>query len=347
MNVLGIETSCDETAAAVVSEGRVVLSNIVFSQIHLHRPYGGVVPEVASRNHLASLEDVVARAVRQSGLGWAGLEALAVTYGPGLASSLLVGLSLAQALALRLCIPLIGINHLEAHIYSPLLTTLEPAWPDLCPMIALVASGGHTSLIHVAAPGKYRPLGWTLDDAAGEAFDKGAKLLGLDYPGGPSIDRLSQAGDPQYISFPRGRVRSSTASDLCFSFSGLKTALLYYLRAQATPPTADALAHIAASYQEAIVDALLDRLQLAVTRERVAHVAVVGGVALNSRLRQKLECLARAEGVQLLLPRPEYCSDNAAMIAGLAGSGQGITGPRAWTLDVQPNLEIGETQLCS
>jgi N6-L-threonylcarbamoyladenine synthase len=354
MNVLGLESSCDETAAAVVTDGRQVRANVVLSQIPLHQPFGGVVPEIAARSHLAHLPRVLETALSRAGLAWRRLDAVAVTYGPGLASSLLVGLSTAKGLALRLGIPLVGVNHLEAHIYSPLLAPGAPDFSARCPLIALLVSGGHTCLVRVDAPGRYRRLGWTLDDAAGEAFDKGANLLGLGYPGGPAIDRASAGGNPRQVHFPRGQVSEQSVAhlrwlapagaadpELCFSFSGLKTALLYYLKAHPCAPGSPELAHLAASYQEAIVDALVERLRLAIIREKARCAAVVGGVSLNRRLREKLKLLAQAMGFELLLPSPEYCVDNAAMVAGLAGIGLGISGPAALALDAEPNLEIG------
>ncbi len=346
MNVLGIETSCDETAAAVVTAGRTVRSSVVFSQIPLHQPHGGVVPEIAARSHLENLPRVIETALAQAGLNWTGIDAVAVTHGPGLASSLLVGLSTAKALAMRLRVPLIGIDHLEAHVYSPVLSPTAPDFQSLCPMIALLVSGGHTCLVRAEGPGRYRRLGWTLDDAAGEAFDKGANLLGLGYPGGPAIERVSKGGNPGFIRFPRGQTHkpanaSAQSTALCFSFSGVKTALMYYLKAHPCPPGSPDLASIAASYQEAIVDALVERLRLAMQQEGARRVAAVGGVSLNSRLREKLKQLAESMGLELFLPLPEYCADNAAMVAGLAGSGQGISGPDAMSLDAEPNLEIG------
>lgn len=346
MNVLGIETSCDETAAAIVAGGRTVRASVVFSQIPLHQPYGGVVPEIASRNHLAQLPGVIEAVLTRSGLTWSQIDAVAVTYGPGLASSLLVGLSTAKALAMRLQVPLVGINHLEAHVYSPMLSGGGPEFQAVCPLVVLMVSGGHTCLVRADGPGRYQRLGWTLDDAAGEAFDKGANLLGLGYPGGPAIDWVSQGGDPCYIRFPRGQVHKPDnallqPSELCFSFSGLKTSLLYYLKAHPCPPGAPNLASIAASYQEAIVDALVERLRLAVNQAQVKRMAAVGGVSLNRRLREKLKQLAASLKVELLLSPSEYCMDNAAMVAGLAGIGQGISGAEALALDAVPNLEIG------
>lgn len=344
MNVLGIETSCDETSAAVVSNGRQVLSNVIFSQAELHGPYGGVVPEIASRSHLETLPGVIDKAVSQSGLKWSDLDAVAVTYGPGLASSLLVGISGAKGLALRLNKPLCAINHLEAHIYSVFLGSDAPRVEDVCPFIALLVSGGHTCLVRVEGIGKYELLGRTVDDAAGEAFDKGANLLGLGYPGGPVIDKMSRGGKVDYVRFPRGRQRKGKNhlgglnADLCFSFSGLKTALLYYLRDHGPVDTGPELGSIAASYQEAIVDALVERCEKAVQDE--AYVSLVGGVSLNSRLRQKLLEFGASNGIKVLLADPGYCADNAAMVAGLAGAEQGIWGGEAMMLDACPNLAI-------
>jgi len=346
MNVLGIETSCDETAAAVVADGRVMLSSAVFSQVALHRPHGGVVPEIASRQHIEHLPRMLDEALVQSGLSWSHLQAVAVTYGPGLASSLLVGLSAAKALALRLNIPLIGINHLEAHLYSVFLASDAPCYATACPLVALIVSGGHTCLVRVEAPGSYRRLGQTVDDAAGEAFDKGAKLLGLEYPGGPAIDRVSALGDAGRIAFPRTRALKADftgglAPALCFSFSGLKTSLLYYLRAHPEAVHAPALQDVAAGYQEAIVDVLVRGAQRALQRERIQTLVVAGGVSLNRRLRARLLKMAAGLKVRVLLPAPSHCVDNAAMVAGLGCIGQGITGEAAWSLDACPNLEIG------
>ena len=343
MNVLGIETSCDETAAAVVSGGRQVRSNVVLSQVALHRPYGGVVPEIASRHHVETLPGAVAQALEASGLGWGDIDAVAVTYGPGLATSLLVGLALAKGLALSLEKPLAAINHIEAHIYSPFLSADAPAPEEVCPFLALVVSGGHSLLARVDGLGRYRVLGQTIDDAAGEAFDKGAKLLGLGYPGGPAIERAAQGGDRRHVRFPRGRQRRGRSrfygldADLCFSFSGVKTALLYYLKEH---PAADAaaVASVAASYEEALVDALAARCERALRGLRC--LAVGGGVALNRRLRERLAEVAAAHGARLLLPEPRYCADNAAMIAGLAAAGRGVWGAEALALDANPSLEL-------
>lgn len=345
MEVLGIETSCDETAAAVVCDGVLERSSIVYSQAELHGPYGGVVPEIASRSHVEILPGVVDEAVRAAGMGWNELDAIAVTYGPGLASSLLVGISAAKGLALRLGRGLCAINHLEAHIYSLFLADDAPRPHEVCPFIALVVSGGHTCLARVERIGHYLVLGQTLDDAAGEAFDKGANLLGLGYPGGAVVDRIARDGDPSFVDFPRGEQRRPRPGmggldpSLCFSFSGLKTALLYYLRDRPVSGEDPRRADVVASYQEAIVDALVSRCERAVGGEK--WLGACGGVSLNSRLREKLADLASALGVGLLLAEPRHCADNAAMIAGLAGAGQGVWGREALGIDCEPNLPLG------
>jgi N6-L-threonylcarbamoyladenine synthase len=359
MLILGIETSCDESAAAVVEDGRAVLSSAVFSQVPLHQPYGGVVPEIASRSHVEKISGVIREALcgafaPEGGAAdvapewWDRLDAVAVTYGPGLASSLIVGLSAAKGLALRLGKPLIGINHIEAHLHSVFLSPSAPDPREIGPMLGLVVSGGHSCWIDTPRPGEYRIIGQTLDDAAGEAFDKAAKLLGLGYPGGPVIDRLArQAARRDAVAFPKGSPRPGNPTlgdmraDLCVSFSGLKTALMYRLREQ--PPQDDAQrAEIAAAYQEAIVDALADRCARALRGGRYGALAVGGGVSLNRRLRERLQEVSAAAGVRLLLAEPRFCGDNAAMIAGLAGMGVGVRGEAAWRLDVAPALEAGD-----
>lgn len=346
MNVLGIETSCDETSAAVVQDGTHVLSNVVFSQASLHAPYGGVVPEIASRNHVGRLPEVIESALAGASLGWCEIDAIAVTHGPGLASSLLVGLSAAKALSLRLNRELVCINHLEAHLYSPFLGSEVPSLRDSCPFLALVVSGGHTCLLRVEELGRCRLLGTTVDDAAGEAFDKGAQLLGLGYPGGPAMERAAGGGNPEAIRFPRGQLRdiprgSGLSPDLCFSFSGVKTSLAYHIKPISRDRLGGALADIAASYQEAIVDSLADRCRVALEREGLDLLVVCGGVSLNTRLRARLAETASLMDRGIMLAKPEFCVDNAAMVAGLAGYGGGIRGERAWLLDASPDLDIG------
>ena len=361
MNILGIESSCDETACAVVRDGREVLSNVVYTQIPLHQPYGGVVPEVASRAHIEKIHGVVAEAMR----GVDALDAVAVTYGPGLASSLLVGLNAAKGLALALGVPLIGINHIEAHLHTPFLFdasgdgTPPPAPEDALPALGLAVSGGHTTWVDMPDYGAYTIIGQTLDDAAGEAFDKAAKLLGLGYPGGLKIDRLSQAWREAqvvrgvrasalpFIPFPKGRPRDGVTAlaglpaELCVSFSGLKTALLYYVKKN--PPKDDCeKAALVAAYQEAIVGTLADRTRLALRRRDYKALIVGGGVSLNGRLRAKLAEVAADAHVPLLLAKPKYCGDNAAMIAGLAYYRRNLVGDAALKVDVNPALQAGD-----
>jgi N6-L-threonylcarbamoyladenine synthase len=342
----------------VVEDGHTVRSSVVYSQVPLHQPYGGVVPEIASRSHVEKIAGVIrgamcaafapaGEAVAVEPDWWRQIDAVAVTYGPGLASSLIVGLSAAKGLALRLGKPLIGINHLEAHIHSVFLSPGAPKPGDAVPMLAMVVSGGHSCWVDVESPGAYRVIGQTLDDAAGEAFDKAAKLLGLGYPGGPVIDRAAQlASRRDAVVFPKGRPRAGNPAlgdlqaELCVSFSGLKTALMYHLRAQ-PPQDGEAVAEVAAAYQEAIVDALAERCAYALSKKNYCALAVGGGVSLNRRLRERLGQVTARAGVRLLLAEPRFCGDNAAMIAGLAGCGGGVRGDAAMRLDVVPALEIG------
>jgi N6-L-threonylcarbamoyladenine synthase len=298
---LGIETSCDDTCAALVTSGGEIRSNVIASQGLLHARYGGVVPEIASRRHLELVDAVVADALERAGARLEDVETVAVTQGPGLIGALLVGLSSAKALAATRRLPLVAVDHLHGHVTASMLGPGSIQPPYLC----LVASGGHTFLARVEEPSSYAVLGQTLDDAAGEAFDKGARLLGLGYPGGPELDRLARDGDPEAFSFPR-----SAPGELDFSFSGLKTALLYRLRDE---PGADR-ADLAASYQRAIVEALVARTRTALEREGLERLAIGGGVAANSELRAAVEQL----GVAVWVPPTELCTDNAAMIAGAA-----------------------------
>lgn len=312
MLILGIETSCDETAAAVLEDGRRLLSDVLSSQVDLHRPYGGVVPEMASRRHIEVVDHIVQSALSQAGVCLSNLGAISVTCGPGLAGALLVGISFAKALAYSLKIPLLAVNHLEGHIAS---VFLEP--PEvLFPCITLVVSGGHTNLYYIKEYGRYRLLGQTRDDAAGEAFDKAAKMLGLGYPGGPVIDRLARRGDPTRIRFPRAYLAKES---LDFSFSGLKTALLYYVQQQGgVEKLKDQLSDLLAGFQEAIVDVLVAKTFWAAEKYRVKTIGIAGGVAANTALRSKLEERAKKSEIRLRLPSPRFCTDNAAMIA-LAG----------------------------
>ncbi len=354
MRILGIETSCDETAAAIVEGGTRVLSSVIYSQVPLHRPYGGVVPEIASRSHLEKIPGIIREALAAAfgddlEAAWKQVDAVAVTYGPGLASSLIVGLSAAKGLALALGKPLIAVNHMEGHLHSVRLDREDLAAADLYPQLGFAVSGGHTCFIDCPRPGEYHLIGQTLDDAAGEAFDKAAKLLGLGYPGGPAIDREAKKAPPEAraaIAFPRGRIDPAhplppgLRAGLCLSFSGLKTALMHHLRRDPAD-TPEKIAVVAASYQEAIVRALAERCDLALQSGSYRSLAVGGGVSLNARLRETLTALAARRGVKLLLAPPQYCGDNAAMIAGLAGTGAGIR-QGALALDVVPNLEISQ-----
>ncbi len=321
MKVLGIETSCDETAAAVVEDGRRALSDVVSTQIEIHRRWGGVVPELASRNHVVQVMPVVDEALSRAGVGPEGIDAIAVTSGPGLVGALLVGVQVAKALAAAWGKPLVRVNHLEGHLVAAFLSEDAPEFPYL----GLVVSGGHTSLYAARAFGDYRLLGHTRDDAAGEAFDKGAKLLGLPYPGGVAIDRLAREGDAKAIRFPKAIVKGA---DLDFSFSGLKTALLHHVKKHGVPE-GRALADLCASYQEAIVRALVEKLFRAARRLQFERVVLSGGVAANSRLRAAVAERAREyEGMKVYLPAPRLCTDNAAMIA-VAGTHALLRGERA------------------
>lgn len=362
MNILGIETSCDETAAAVVQDGVRVLANVVYTQIPLHQPYGGVVPEIASRAHIEKITSVVGEAIKQFKAREPNghLDAVAVTYGPGLSPALIVGLNAAKGLALSLGVPLIGVNHIEAHLHTPFLyeeAPLEnlPSPLEAVPALGLAVSGGHTNWIDLASYGSYETIGQTLDDAAGEAFDKASKLLGLGYPGGPKLDKISrdylaEFGTKNLIAFPKGRPREGVTAlaglpaELCVSFSGLKTALLHYVQsAGGVEKLAEEneIPRVVASYQEAIVQAIADRTRTALKRRRYKAFIVGGGVSLNSRLRAVLAQVSSQAGIPLLLAKPKYCGDNGAMIAGLAYFRRKYSGEEALALDVAPSLEVG------
>jgi len=313
--ILGIESSCDETAAAVVRGGRQVLSSVVHSQIAEHAPFGGVVPEIAGRSHLKEIIPVIERALDQAGASIEELSAIAVTHRPGLIGSLLVGLSAAKALAYSRSLPLVGVHHIEAHAYA---ATMESKVSF--PALALVVSGGHTALYRMDGPRQLTSIAQTLDDAAGEAFDKVGAMLGLSYPGGPEISRLALSGDGSAIRFPRYRAKNRKPG---FSFSGLKTAVLYHLRGQnalnPTPAPEDIpnRADVAASFQEAVVDTLVAQSLQAATEQGLETIIVAGGVACNQRLRERMAGACTERGLTSVFPSPAYCSDNAAMIAGL------------------------------
>ena len=347
MKILGIETSCDETAAAVVEDGRTVLSNAVYSQIAKHRPYGGVVPEIASRNHVAKLPGIIHEALESAGESYESIDALAVTYGPGLASSLLIGFSAAKTLSQRLGKPLIGVNHHEGHLHSVFMKEDALTEEAAFPMLGLMVSGGDSSLVLMHKTGQYELLGSTIDDAAGEALDKAATVLNLGYPGGPVIQKTAEGGDPDAIRFPRGLDQSDRGKwiykydrNLCFSFSGLKTSLLTHVKNLDHAPEGDELRDICASYQEAVADALTFRVDRALDMFSVKSFACAGGVSLNKVLREKLTVLSTKRGIPLLLSPPSLCTDNAAMIAGVAyeKSRLGLAGEEP--SDVNPNLRL-------
>ena len=306
MLVLGIESSCDETAAAVVRDGEKMLSNVIASQIDVHREYGGVVPEIASRKHIEAIMPVIMQALSDASVSLDDIEGIAVTRGPGLIGSLLVGLSVAKSIALARNLPFVGVNHLEGHIAAIFLSDDKPDFP----FIALVVSGGHTSIYQVKDFGNVTIMGQTRDDAAGEAFDKAAKMLDLGYPGGVVIDRLARQGNISYVHFPR-----SMKDSLDFSFSGLKTSLLNYIKKRDDRLEDEEVPHIVASYQEAIVDVLVEKTLRVAQETSVNRVVVSGGVAANGRLRTRfLEC-AREKDIAVHIPPPVLCTDNAAMIA--------------------------------
>lgn len=323
--ILGLETSCDETAAAVVSADGRILSNVIFSQ-GIHAEYGGVVPELASREHAGRLPDVTARALSNAGLQWDDLSGVAVTAGPGLVGCLLVGVSFARAITRLRNIPLIPINHIEAHAHTPAMAVENIGYP----YIVLIASGGHSSLVRVDKPGVFAPLGETRDDAAGEALDKIGKLLGFSYPAGPEIDRAGEHGNPGAIAFPRARFNDQGYD---FSFSGVKTAAALDYRSRTFDGDSEIrLADWIASFEAAIVDALLGNLTRAATEMNIRTVSVAGGVARNRRLRRQLDQWAEANGRRAVLPAPDLCTDNAAMIAAV--------GLYRWTPVAQSNPDI-------
>jgi len=327
MKVLGIESSCDETAAAVVADGREVISSVVYSQVALHAPFRGVVPEIASRNHLLAIVPVVEQAL--AGRDLMQIDGIAVTIGPGLIGSLLVGVEFAKGLALGTGLPLVGVNHLEAHLMAVFLTPEPPEYP----FVGLVVSGGHTSLFLVEGPGALRPLGQTLDDAAGEALDKAASLLGLPYPGGVAIDRISEGRDHSLVRFPRSMLKADV---LDMSFSGLKTALRQYIEKNGLDEAQ--VPDIAASFLEAVVDVLVHKTMAAAKDHGVKDVVIAGGVAANRRLRHRMAEAAQAAGLLFHAVPVSLCTDNAAMVAGLGyhylfGALAGAEAPRGLAMD--------------
>ena len=333
--ILGIESSCDETAASVVRNGREVLSNVISSQIALHTLYGGVVPEIASRKHIEKINVVIEQALSDAQMTLDDLDAIGVTYGPGLVGALLVGVSEAKAIAYAKKLPLIGVHHIEGHISANYIENkdLEP------PFACLVVSGGHTHLVIVKDYGKYEIVGRTRDDAAGEAFDKVARAIGLGYPGGPKIDRVSKEGNPDAIAFPRAKVADSAYD---FSFSGLKSAVLNYLNGCKMKNIPIVQADVAASFQKAVVDVLVDHAMHAVEEYGFKKFAIAGGVASNSALRAAMEEACRKRGVAFYHPSPVFCTDNAAMI-GSAAYYEYLAGTRSgWDLNAVPNLKLGE-----
>lgn len=333
--ILAIESSCDETAAAVVKNGREVLSNIISSQIELHKLYGGVVPEIASRKHIEKINQVIEEALQSAQVTLDDIDAIGVTYGPGLVGALLVGVAAAKAISYAKNIPLVGVHHIEGHISANFIENkeLEPPFP------CLVVSGGHTHLVIVEDYGKYRILGRTRDDAAGEAFDKVARAIGLGYPGGPKIDKLSKEGNANAIPFPKAHVAESPYD---FSFSGLKSAVLNYLNGCKMKGEEISQADVAASFQKAVVDVLTEHAMMAVKEYGFEKLAIAGGVASNSSLRQAMKAACEKNGIEFYYPSPVLCTDNAAMI-GAAAYYEYINGTRSGLdLNAVPNLKLGE-----
>ena len=335
INILAIESSCDETAAAVVHNGREVLSNVISSQIDLHKLYGGVVPEIASRKHIEKINQVIEEALKEAEVTLDDIDAIGVTYGPGLVGALLVGVAEAKAIAYARKLPLVGVHHIEGHISANYIEhpDLEP------PFLCLVVSGGHTHLVCVRDYGKYEILGRTRDDAAGEAYDKVARAIGLGYPGGPKIDRLAKEGNPDAIVFPKAHIEDAPYD---FSFSGVKSSVLNYLNGCQMKGEIYNPADIAASFQKAVVDVLVENAMKAVEEFGICKFAIAGGVASNSALREGMKAACKERGIPFYYPSPIYCTDNAAMI-GAAGYYEYLAGTRhGWDLNAVPNLKLGK-----
>jgi N6-L-threonylcarbamoyladenine synthase len=330
---LGVETSCDETAVAVLEDGFTVRTNLIAAQEHLHERFGGVVPEVAARAHVEALNPLLEQALAEADASFEDLDTVACTVGPGLVGALLVGMAAAKTVSLATGARFVGVNHLEGHIWANFLAHVPPEPPYVC----LVVSGGHTMLVHMPEAHRYELLGQTLDDAAGEAFDKVARLLGLGFPGGPALDRLSLEGDPAAVRFPRSMADSG---DLDFSMSGLKTAVLRYVKQEQAAGRAIAAADLAASFQEAIVDVQVSKTIRAATERGVGTVLLGGGVVANTRLRERMRADGEAAGLRVLYPPLELCTDNAAMIA-CVGAARAARG-EATSLDIgaDPNLRL-------
>ena len=328
MLILAIETSCDDTGAAIIFDGREIFSNIVSSQVSIHQKYGGVVPELASRKHIENIVPIVSEALDSAKIGLKEIDGIAVTNGPGLVGSLLVGLSFAKSLSFATGIPFIGVNHIEGHLSAVFLEENPPRFP----FIGLVVSGGHTSLYRVDGFGKLKRLGQTRDDAAGEAFDKVAKLLGLGYPGGPIIDGLSKSGDSKAIRFPRPSLFKNSFD---FSFSGLKTAVVNYVKANPEPPGGypeGRLKDLVSSFQEAVVDVLVKKTIQVAQREELKKIVICGGVAANHRLRERMREEASQKRIKMFTPRPSFCTDNAAMV--------GVVGYEYLKRGIRSNLSL-------
>ena len=333
--ILAIESSCDETAAAVVKNGREVLSNVISSQIALHTLYGGVVPEIASRKHIEKINQVIQEALDTAGVTLDDITAVGVTYGPGLVGALLVGVAEAKAISYAKKLPLVGVHHIEGHISANYIENKDLEPPFLC----LVVSGGHTHLVLVEDYGKYKILGRTRDDAAGEAFDKVARAIGLGYPGGPKIEKVSKEGNPDAIEFPRAKI-SDNAYD--FSFSGVKSAVLNYINSCKMKNIPYVQADIAASFQKAVTDVLIDHAMHAAQETGMKKLAIAGGVASNTALREGMRAACERKGIQFFHPSPVLCTDNAAMI-GCAAYYEYLAGTRhGWDLNAVPNLKLGE-----